>query len=70
MHGPLSLRFYVIIYVGGWVRLGVGGTVCQLVACWEQEREIQKMEGGEKAKCRREISSARALCVASGSLRY
>lgn len=52
------------------MRLGVGGTVCQLVACWEQEREIQKMEGGEKAKCRHEISSARALCVASGSLRY
>lgn len=38
----------MIIYVGDWVRLGVGGTVCQLVACWEQEREKEKKWRGER----------------------
>lgn len=54
-----------MLEAGGW---GHCLSACSMLGA--REREIQKMEGGEKAKCRREISSARALCVASGSLRY
>lgn len=28
--------------MGGWVKLGVGDTDCQVVVCWERERKIEE----------------------------